>query len=203
MRKYVRVLALNLTIAFTAVTGIGTVARADPPRASHDHWRNTSYPSHYVLYDNASRTWVETVDCRVLWRFTALSNEMNVLTLYDASREMTVRLTYEGMFLKPAGAADFSFYQPGTFDTRTLFEHRDANGTYSGTIIKRDACRWEERFPGGSGPAFTFTTGTATPQWVEIYDGSRDLTVRMDAGSMYLRFGQGATNFFKNGRWRG
>jgi hypothetical protein len=201
MRQLIRSTLLNLTIAFTAITGLGNIARADPPRASHDHWRNTAYPSHYVLYDSASRTWVETVDCRPLWRFTVLSNEMNTLTLYDASRDMTVRLTYEGMYLKASGASGFTYYQPGTFDTRTLFEHNDANGAYTGTIIKRDGCRWEEHFPGVSGAAFTFTQGSITPQAVEIYDGSRDLTVRMDAGSMWLKWGQGGYDFFKSGRW--
>jgi hypothetical protein len=179
-----------------------TAARADPPRASHDHWRNTNYPSHYVLYDYATHTYVETVDCRALNRFTAVSNETNTLTLYDASRGMTMRLTYDGMWLKAAGAVDFTFYQAGTFDTRTLFEHSDANGVYTGSILKHDACRWDETFPGGGGPAFTFHQTVVTNDSVELYDASRALSVRLDAASMWLKQGQSAYGFFKSGVWR-
>jgi hypothetical protein len=174
---------------------LATVARADPPPASHDHWRNTNYPSHYVLYDNRTRTWTETVDCRVLWHFRELSNQLNVLTLYDDSRGMTVRLTYDGMYLKAAGAADFSFYQAGTFDTRTLFDNGDS------AISKHDGCVWEEWFHGASGPAFRFTQSGIDNGAVELYDGSRNMGVRLEATRMLLRQGNVPWSFFKNGRW--
>lgn len=189
---------LTATFAFLAAAG---AAHADPPRPLHEHWRNTNYPSHYVLYDNQSRTWVETVDCRVANRFTQVSNENNTLNLFDASRGMAMRLTYEGMFLKAAGASDFTIYQYGTFDTRTLFEHSDANGAYTGSIVKRDACAWEEWFPGGSAPSYRFVQSAVSPDAVEIYDGSRDIGVRLEASRMLLRQGNTPFSFFRPGRW--
>ena len=205
MRNPMHSLIVVLSFLVTLVTlgGAGSPAFADPPRASHDHWRNTNYPSHYVMYDSATRTYVETVDCRVMWRFTLVSNEMNNLTLYDASRGMTVLLNYDGMFLKPAGAANFSLYQNGTFDTRTMFDHIDANGAHTGTVVKRHGCRWEEWFPGGGAAAFTFVQGGADVNAVEMYDGSRSIWVRLETeGRMYLKQGGSGFNFFKNGRWR-
>lgn len=184
-----------------AMVALAPQSFADPPPASHDHWRNTNYPSHYILYDQTSHTYVETVDCRVFWRFTVVANELNQITLYDASRGMTVRLTYDGMYLKPAGQRDFTFYQAGTFDTRTLFRHNDANGAYTGTIIKRNACAWEEYFPGNSAPAYRFVQSGIDANAVEMYDQGRNMTVRLDVGRMYLRQGNGPFNFFKNGRW--
>jgi hypothetical protein len=195
-----RRLAATAAILLTLV--IRTGAAADPPRASKDHWRNIDYPSHYILYDPASHTYVETVDCRPLYRFTLQANEANQLTLYDASRNMTVRINYEGMWLKESGAANFTFYQRGTFDRRTLFEHVDASGAHTGSIIKRDGCRWEEHFPGGSGPGFVFTQAAVTADTVDLYDRSRDMTVRLDATRMWLRQGSAPLAFFKNGRWR-
>jgi len=50
---------------------------ADPPRPSHDHWRNTKYAGHYVRYDYASKTYVETINCQVYYRFKLVSNELN------------------------------------------------------------------------------------------------------------------------------
>lgn len=170
-------------------------ARADPPRANHYHWRNTNYPSHYVLYDYASRTWIETVDCRVFNRFTLVRNEVNTLTLYDASRDMTMLLNYEGMFLKAHGASGFSFYQNGTFDTRTLFQHADA------AISKHHACVWEEWFSGASRPTFSFVQSAVSPDAVELYDRSRDIGVRLESSRMLLRQGNVPFSYFKAGRW--
>ncbi len=108
----------TLKILFMCSLGFNALtAFADPPPASHHYWRNSNYPNHYVLYDAKTRQWVETIDCRVAYRFRAIKNELNNLTLYDDSRGMTVLVNYDGMFLKAAGAVDFSFYQRGTFDT--------------------------------------------------------------------------------------
>lgn len=183
------------------IASFSSVGRADPPRASHDYWRNTAYPSHYVRYDQATRTYVETVDCRPLWRFTLVSNAANTLTLYDASRGMTIQLNYDGMYLKPVGQSSFTYYQPGTFDTRTQFFHYDANGTYTGSINRRDGCVWEEWFPGSSLPAYRFRQTLVTNDAVEMYDQTRDLSVRLTRDKMYLRTGSQAYGFFKSGRW--
>ena len=190
-----------LALLVLTLTSLSTTAFADPPPASHHYWRNTAYPGHYVLYDQATQTWVETVNCQVLWRFALVRNEVNMITLYDASRGMTVKLDYQGMWLLPQGAAGFSLYQVGTFDTRTQFEHWDANGVYTGAITRLHGCGWHEWFPGGSSPAFQFVDSATSGDAVEIYDRGRDLFVRMDATRMYLKFGQNAYQVFKNGRW--
>lgn len=187
-----------LALVFLSLT---KVARADPPRASHDHWRNTQYAGHYILYDNASRSYVETVNCRVMWRFTVRSNEMNTLTLYDASRNMLVRLTYDGMYLKESGANDFTLYQRGTFDTRKQFRHHDASGNYTGAITKGHGCSWVEYLAGAKSPSFRFVESASTNGYVDIYDSSRSMTVRMDNSRMYLKVGNGAFGYFKDGTW--
>ena len=184
-----------LALFLAAAAFFATVARADPPIASHDHWRNTNYPSHYVLYEPQSASWVETVDCRVVNRFREVSNALNTLTLYDQSRDMAMRLTYDGMYLKAHGAADFSLYQYGTFDTRKSFRHAD------GVIAKRNACAWEEWFPGGSQPAFRFVQSGVDAAAVELYDSSRDIGVRLENGQMLLRQGNAPFSFIKSGRW--
>jgi hypothetical protein len=192
----------SLAAAVAAAAFLASPAYADPPPDSHHYWRNTNYPDHYVLYDHASRTWVETIGCRVAYRFTQVSNQMNELTLFDASRGMTVRLTYDGMFLKAAGDAGFGFYQSGTFDRRIRFSHRDAGGAYTGQIARTHGCGWEEWFPGHGGqPGFRFVQVAVTPGYVDVYDASRDMTARMDAGSLYLRQGDAPFAFFKAGGW--
>jgi len=192
---------LKQTLVAVVMTILPGIALGDPPRASHDHWRNTNHGGHYVLYDSPSRTYVETINCQPAYRFTLVRNEMNTLTIYDASRDMTVRLDYSGMWLKPSGAADFSFYQAGTFDTRDQFQHVDANGTYTGAITKLDGCRWVEWFAGASAPTYYFEERGTTANHVELYDGSRDIWVRMEANRMLLRFGNDPFAFFKKGKW--
>lgn len=189
---------LNLVWILTAAA---TSALADPPRPSHDHWRNTTYQDHYIRYDHASRKYIETVNCKVLWRFNLLSNELNTLTLHDPSRNMTVRLDYTGMYLKAASASTFTLYQRGTFDTRTHFNHYDQNGTYTGSIAKLDGCTWVERSSGQSQVAYRFVQRSASADSIELYDGSRDIWVSLKAKAMYLRFGSNAYQYFKNGSW--
>jgi hypothetical protein len=190
MKTYLKFL---LTMA-AALLGT-SAALADPPRASHDNWQNTNYASHYVRYDSQTRTYVETVDCRPLWRFTLVSNEMNTLTLYDASRGMTVRLDYSGMYLKPAGAANFTFYQNGTFGNRWQFKPDAA------AITKLDGCKWIEWFSGQSAPTFSFQQRSFTSNAVELYDASRDMWVKLENTAMSLRTGNNPYAFFKNGKW--
>lgn len=194
---------LLLQVLLTTLLGLSNLtALADPPRASHDHWRNTNYYSHYVLYDAATHTYVETVNCRALNRFTLVSNEMNTLYLYDASRGMSMKLDYTGMYLKAAGAQDFTIYQYGTFDTRTMFEHHDQNGAYTGTIVKKHGCSTEEWFPGGQRPSFTFVLTATSNDAVEMYDGSRGIAVKLVGNDMYLRMPNENYSYFKSGQWR-
>jgi len=189
--------AIALALVFSA-----PAASADPPRASHHHWRNANHHSHYVLYDIASRQWLETIDCRVVYRFNLVRNEMNTLELHDPTRNMSILLNYEGMFLKPAGATGFSFYQAGAFDTRTQFSHYDANGAWTGTITKQHGCSFVEYLASATTPTFRFGYKQATADFVEIYDGSRDIFVKMETGGrMLLRESNQAYWHFKNGRW--
>lgn len=194
--------ALSRVFIFVSLLfAMTTSVFADPPRASHDHWRNTNVPSHYVMYDNASRTYLETINCRIAYRFTLVSNEMNTLTIFDASRNMTVRLNYEGMFLKAAGATNFTFYQPGTFDTRTQFKNMNPNGTHASNITKQHACVWQEWFLGARGPAYNFVEKNTNASSVELYDVSRNMWVRLDTAAMFLKVGNAAYSFFHSGHW--
>lgn len=174
---------------------------ADPPKDPHYLWRNTNYPSHYLLYDFATKTYVETVDCKPLWRFTIVSNEMNELTVFDASRGMTVKVNYDGMFLKEKGATKFTFYQKGTFDKRWQFSHHDAQGKYTGAITIQHACNVVEYLAGASGPSFKFKQTNRTNEYVDMYDASRDMLVRLTKDAMFLRTGHNPLAFFKNGTW--
>lgn len=144
------------SLVFLCLSSLTTVALADPPRPSHNYWRNTNYPTHYVLYDYVSRSYVETVDCKALHRFRALTNALNTLTLYDDSRGMTMQVNYEGMWLKAAGASTFTFYQAGTFDTREQFSHIDARGMPTGSIYRTSGCRWQEKLTGSAAPNYNF-----------------------------------------------
>lgn len=197
--KLIGKLTVKTLALLSAMTA--TSVFADPPIPSHDHWRNTNYAGHYVRYNSQTKDYVETVNCKVLWRFKALSNELNTLTLFDASRNMTVRLNYEGMYLKPAGSTTFTFYQKGTFDTRKQFQHFDNRGTYTGAITKQDGCQWIEVFPGAARPAYYFQERSTSPQSVELFDGSRNIFVRLDNTQMFLKTGNAPYGFFKNGRW--
>lgn len=175
-------------------------AFADPPKASHSYWQNSNYNGHYVLYDNATRTYIETVNCKAAWRFTVASDALNTLTLFDASRGMTIRLTYDGMYLKEKGATGFSFYQKGSFDTRTQFKHYDASG-YTGALTKQHGCGWVEYLAGSKSADWRFKELGRNASYVDLYDSSRNMLVRLNKDSMYLRTGSNPLAFFKKGNW--
>jgi hypothetical protein len=187
---------VGLYVGFNSLT-----AFADPPPASHHYWRNTNYPSHYVLYDAKSRTWVETINCEVRYRFRAIKNELNNLTLYDDSRGMTVLVNYDGMYLKADGATNFSFYQHGTFDTREHFYHFDSAGAHTGTIARGHGCLWQEWFPGNAAPVYTFVQTTVDNGAIEMFDASRAIGVRLEMNRMLLRHGHQPFAIYKNGQF--
>ncbi len=192
----------KLKFFFALALGLSaTSAFADPPRPSHHHWTNSNYANHYVLYDYASGQWIETVNCQAAWRFNLVSNENNAIVLHDPSRNMTMRLEYGAMYLKADGAAAFTLYQYGTFDTHEQFQHFDANGTYTGAITKQHGCQFVEYLAGASQPSYRFFLAYNYGGTVELYDSSRDLWVKLDASRMYLHFANAAYEFFKNGRW--
>ncbi len=187
-----------LALSFVFVTGS---AFSDPPVPSHFYWQNSNYFNHYVLYDFASHDYIETVDCKIYWHFKVVTNQLNTLTLFDASRGMTMQLTYDGMYLKPKGATAFTFYQKGTFDTRTQFSHYDQNNTYTGALTKQHACGWVEYLSGATSPTWRFNQIGWTPGYVDLYDGGRNMLVRLNKDSMYLRTGTNPLAFFKKGHW--
>lgn len=175
---------------------------ADPPLPTHNHWRNTNYPSHYVLYDAASKSYIETINCKPTYYFKFLTRELNAMTLFDQSRNMTIRLDYDGMSLKASGASSFTFYQSGTFDSRLQFENRNPNGTVASVISKGHNCDWKEWFVGAPSPTFYFVEKGTNNDAVEIFDGSRNMWVRMTSNAMFLKVGNGAYSFFHSGNWR-
>lgn len=174
---------------------------ADPPQASHHYWQNSNFVGHYVLYDYGSRTYLETINCKVAYRFTVVSNIMNTLTLFDASRGMTVQLNYEGMSLKEKGATKFTFYQQGSFDTREQFKHYDNKGNFTGALTKQHACGWVEYLAGSHAPDWRFVEVGRNKDFVDLYDASRNMTVRLEKNRMLLKTGNNPLGFFKNGNW--
>ena len=195
LRSTLKVLIM-VSLGFNALT-----AFADPPPAPHHYWRNSNYPNHYVLYDAKLRQWVETIDCRVAYKFRAIKNELNNLYLYDDSRGMTVLVNYDGMFLKAAGASEFSSYQRGTFDTRERFYHFDNAGGHTGTFARAHGCQWQEWFPGNANPAYTFVQTRVGGDGVEMHDGSRNISVKLEPGRMLLKQGNQPYSFYRNGHF--
>jgi hypothetical protein len=180
---------------------IGFAAVADPPTSAKTHWRNTNYYSHYVLYERSTGTWVETINCKPVYRFTKVSSNLNDLILYDAGRKLSVKLNYDGMYLKFDNEAAYKFYQPGTFDKRVRFFHQ-YNGQWTGTLSRLHGCAWEELLAGGTAPSWHFVAYGEDANSVYLYDKSRNMRVRLNPSDMWLQpSGQGTFSFFKTGHW--
>lgn len=188
-------------LAVVAAVFIGVGAKADPPVSPKNHWRNANDPKHYLLYEKASNTWVETVNCIPMWRFKKVSSNLNNLYLRDESRKLNVQLNYDDMRLKFDNEPAYKFYQKGTFDKRVRFFH-SYNGQWTGTVSRLNGCSWEELLAGGSKPSWFFKAYGEDANSVYLYDGSRNMRVRLDAANMYLQpTGQATFSFFKTGYW--
>lgn len=180
---------------------IGIQAFADPPPSPKNLWRNSNYYNHYVLYERKTNTWIETVDCKALWRFTKQSSDLNNLYLRDAGRKLTVKLSYDGMYLKYDNESAFKLYQRGTFDKRVRFFHQ-YNGQWSGTVSRGHACNWEELLAGSQAPNFRFKVYGENASSVFLFDASRNMRVKLNTGDMWLQEkGQANFSYFKNGYW--
>ncbi len=192
---FFKVLAIGMAVFF----GLGV--KADPPTSPKNHWRNHNDPKHYILYESSSATWVETVNCTAMWRFKKISSDLNNLYLRDEGRKLTVRINYDDMQLKFDNEPAFHFYQKGTFDKRVRFFHQ-YNGQWTGTLSRLNGCAWEERLAGDAKPAWFFKAYGEDANSVYLYDGSRNMRVRLDAANMYLQpSGQANFSLFKGGYW--
>jgi len=177
------------------------LAVADPTTSPKNLWRNANDYKHYILYDSTTKTWVETVNCAVFYRFTKVNSDLNNLYLYDASRKMNVRLNYDGMWLRLDSEPAWKFYQYGTFDKRVRFFHQ-YGGQWTGTVSRKNACAWEENLAGGSGIAWRFTAYGEDKAAVYLYDSSRNMRVKLNAADMWLQpSGQASFSYFKAGYW--
>src|SRR4051812_24989246 len=107
--KMARRLRIGCFVGLTAF--VGGTAIADPPPTPKNFWRNTNYFNHYVLYERATNTYVETVDCKPLWRFTKVGGNLNEVILRDEGRKLNVKISYDGMYLKADNQAAYQFYQ--------------------------------------------------------------------------------------------
>jgi hypothetical protein len=178
-----------------------TILLADPPPAPKTFWRNTNYYNHYILFDSATNTYVETVNCKAAWRFTKIGGDLNNIILRDAGRKLNVKLSYGSMWLKFDTDADYKFYQYGTFEQKARFFHQ-VNGTWTGTLSRGNGCQWEELLAGHSTPSFHFVAYGENAASVFLYDKSRNMRVRLDAAEMWLQqSGAAVFSFFKKGYW--
>lgn len=174
---------------------------ADPPQSPKHLWRNANDYKHYFLYEKSTNTWVETINCAVYYRFTKVSSDYNNLVLYDAGRKLYVSLSYGDMKLRFAHEPAFKFYQAGSFDKRVRFFHQ-YGGQWSGTISRKNACAWEEQFPGVSGPSYFFRKYGEDAASIYLLDSSRNMRVKLNQGDMWLQAsGQPSFSYFKNGYW--
>jgi hypothetical protein len=192
---------LSSLTAFVLSLFLATSAVADPPTSPKHHWRNRNDYKHYFLYERATNTWVETIHCNPVYRFKRTGGDLNTLYLYDAGRKLTVKLNYDGMWLKFDHEANYAFYQYGTFDKRVRFFHQ-YNGQWTGTLSRLHGCNWEELLAGGSAPSFRFKAYAEDANAVLLHDASRNMRVRLNAADMWLQpNGQSSFSFFKGGYW--
>ncbi len=187
------------SVAVALVAGLS--AAGDPPPTPKNFWRNANYYNHYVLFDRATNTYVETVNCKAAWRFARTGGNLNEVYLRDASRKLNMKISYDGMWLKFDHEADYKFYQKGTFDKRVRFFH-NVNGTWTGTVSRLPGCAWEELLAGNTRPSWFFSSFGENASSVFLYDKSRNMRVRLDGAAMFLQqSNQPNYGFFKNGYW--
>lgn len=188
-----------------AFFGLCVLASGAANAAQFDLWRATNDPGSYVLFNQHTNQYVETINCQVAYRFVLNKTFSGGIVLYDSSRNLFVQLDQFSMKLWPAGATSWTYFKSGTFDERSMFAHQDASGGNTGEIWKRDACNWEEFIGGTAQPDFRFREKNVTYGTVVLRDPSRDLYVMLGEGAMYLHQGIVTDGrqwvYFKKGYW--
>ena len=194
-------LLLALFLSAGSATLMGSMASA----ARFDLWRASASAGNYILHNNNTNEYVETIDCRVAFRFVLDQTYPGGIRLYDASRGLYVYLDVNYMRLWPRGATSWTIHKTGSFDERYMFEHEDASGAVTGAIWKKDACAWQEFIGGTATPDFSFYEYRLTYGTVVLRDPSRNMYVMLGEESMYLHQGNPPSgtewNFFKKGHW--
>jgi len=184
---------------------MGILAAASGNAAEFALWTTNSDPSSYVLHNNNTGLYVETINCRAAFTFQLKKVYVGGIQLYDASRDLYVLLDQFQMKLWSKAERKWVAFKSGTFDNRYLFEHQDTSGAITGSLWKKDACVWEEYGGGTSQPDFRFRQTRVSDGTVVLHDASRAMWAMLGEETMYLHQGSApnSTNwhFFKKGHW--
>jgi hypothetical protein len=137
-------------------------------------WRYSDNPSGYFLYEPTRNRWVETTPSKSQLFFKETGRNGSSITLYDASRDVTVRLGTSRSSVKWASGPGNSFEKlyDGGWDDRVSF------GYNKGRFVLDDNNVWHERNVSGS---YTFKEVQRTDGYVILYDVSRSIWVRLGA----------------------
>lgn len=74
--------------------------------------------------------WTETINGQIAFTFVEKSRNDSFIEIYDASRDMSVRLYDDSFWLRPSGAGDFTRYRTAGWDNRRLLSYGDPVHTY-------------------------------------------------------------------------
>lgn len=105
--------------------GLGLFLISNAGQAALPNTAYFYYPASegYFVKDVQTGVWSETIQNTEVFYFKEIGSSANAVDLFDPTRNMTVKLDKNGVFLKAMGETKFTFYRSGSWDNRSLFSY--------------------------------------------------------------------------------
>jgi hypothetical protein len=148
-------------------------------------------------------SWTETINGTVAFHFRQTQLTSEYVQLWDASRQVSVRLYLDGrgVWVKDPTWTDYVYFYPGHFDHRDIWTY--PSGSYRGAIFMDPLNRWVEVAPDGQGGSvqFYFREYDRDDTYVYLYDDSRHVAMAISWQQGFLAWNGGNWQTWRPGTW--
>jgi len=142
--------------------------------------------------------WSETIDGVETFHFIQTNRTDLYVELYDASRQLYVRLFADRMTMKLAHEAYFTFFQAGNWDDRRMYSYRYSDGSIAYLLIGPSEV-WKWVRPGQ--PTVYLRETFRNGDQIQLFNARDNYTLSLLDGQFWLKQGDGAWAKIADASW--
>lgn len=151
---------------------------------------------HYI--GGPSQAWSETIDGVESFQFVQTNTTASYTELYDASRQIYVRLFDDRMTLKRPEDDSFSFFEAGHWDDRRFYVYKLPDGSTAYFLLQpSEVWRWVR-----PNQANVYLRETLrNDEQVQLYNAREDYTLSLLDGQLWFKASGGAWTKLADAAW--
>jgi len=172
--------------------GLATIGKASPHVSLRYDWFHSGGYFHAV--SGTGGGWIETLGANEAFYFKQTERNDTYVELYDATRNLAVRLYGDAMYLKASGESQFHHFYSGGWDDRRLY----SAGQFSYFSLKT-AQIWHWVRPGQQ--TLYMREILRNGDQVQLYNGAEGVTISLLENGIWMKKDGGQWFSYSSGRW--